>query len=113
MRACSAILSLLAFLGLTTLGCGSDICDEARQAFCDKACDCGDGTCVVRLNNASLQYYDNVEECIDLAGPQICNSSSTEAKADACTEAIGSMASCGDEPAPPECVVSASADPGS
>jgi hypothetical protein len=112
MGALRAMISLVAICGPLLVGCGSDICEEPREAFCQKACDCDDGTCLVRLGGASLQYYDSVEECIDLAGPQICNSDSTEQAADACLQAIESMEACGDEVAPTECIVSASSEPG-
>ncbi|MEQ9322200.1 MAG: hypothetical protein RIF41_23745, partial [Polyangiaceae bacterium] len=99
------VLQLVA-ASLLAAGCGGDICDEAREAFCQKACACEDGRCLVRLGGASLQYYESITECVDLAGPQICDSEGREEDADACLQAVSSMEDCGDDVAPDECVVS-------
>lgn len=112
MRAFCALIGHLVVAPTLLIGCGSDICEEPRQAFCERACDCDDGRCLVRLGSASLQYYESVEECIDLAGPQICDSDGTEQDADACLAAVAMMGACGDEVAPDECVVSASSGDG-
>lgn len=112
MRGFWASICQLAFAATLLMGCGSDICEEPREAFCQKACACEDGRCLVRLGSASLQYYDSVEECIDLAGPQICDSDGTEQAADACLAAVSSMSECGDEVAPDQCVVSAAGPEG-
>ena len=98
----------LAVTAVLLMGCGSYVCNEPREAFCQKACACDDGRCLVRLSAASLQYYDSVDECVDLAGPQICDSEGTEQQADACLQAVSEMDECGDEVAPAQCVVSAS-----
>jgi hypothetical protein len=93
----------LSTLTVGLVGCGSDICDEARTAFCEKACDCPEGGCSVRLNQAGLQVYDTFDECMDLAGPQVCDSDGTEEAADACTQAVAEMDACGGSVAPEAC----------
>lgn len=95
--------ALIASLALLNQGCGTDICEEAREAFCAKACDCEDGGCAAQLDQAGFQYYDSVDECLDLAGPQICDSEGTEQAADACSQAIADMGSCGDTIVPSVC----------
>jgi hypothetical protein len=102
MRSARWVLGLLLMaLG----GCGGDLCDDAREAFCQKACDCPDGPCVVVFGNAAFQYFDSVEECVDIAGPQICDPGEGDERAQACANAVQAMDSCGADVAPDECTV--------
>ncbi|MCA9588474.1 MAG: hypothetical protein KC657_24320 [Myxococcales bacterium] len=90
-------------LALSAAACGGSPCDDVQQIFCEKACDCPDGGCVVRLVSAGLQTYDTLEECLDLAGPQVCDSQTTSDDAEACAAALQGASSCGEQELPPAC----------